>query len=170
MDDRPPSPLPKIWFFYSRTFWLGWLATGFLVWLTVDSFLYLTAYRTIHRGSWRDWSEESVIPATPDETGSFVAKIYGGCFFVSWSDHLNENADYYGTDERVRLTPDDDFYWSPRMFWGADSMARRFGARLPTWLLLLTWLGLWAWFLRKSHKRQLCYTISDRAPATGNDS
>ena len=136
------------------------LVTLFFAWLTVDSLLYLTAYRTIHRGSWRDWSEESVIPAgTPDETGSFVAKIYGGCFFVSWSDHLIENADYYGTDERVLLTPDDRFYWTPRIFLGGDSTCRHIGARFPTWLLLALWFVVWVWFLRKSRKRHLRYTI-----------
>ena len=163
---QPAPSLPRTWLLHTRTFWLGLLVTAFFLWLTVDSFLYVTAYRTIHRGDWRDWSEETVIPAgTPAETGSFVAKIYGGCIFVSWSDHLAENASYYGTDERTRLTADDNFLWTPRISGGRDSLARGFGIRVPTWLLLLGWLGIWARLLVKSRRRQLSYLAPGSSPA-----
>ncbi|WP_035607958.1 hypothetical protein [Haloferula sp. BvORR071] len=128
------------------------------MWLTIDSLFYLTAYRTIHRGSLRDWSNERVIPGgTPDESGSFVAKIYGGCVFLSWSDHIAANADYYGTDERVRLTEEDDFYWTPRVFWQTDSLTRHRGVRIPTWLFLMGWLAIWSCFLVKSARRHRSY-------------
>lgn len=162
---QPAPPLPRTWFLHTRTFWLGLLVSTFFIWLTVDSFLYVTAYRTIHRGDWRDWSEETVIPAgIPDETGSFVAKIYGGCVFVSWSDHLAENAGYYGTDERTRLTADDDFLWTPLISSGRNSLARGFGIRVPTWLLLLGWVGIWARLFVKSRRRQRSYLTPGSSP------
>lgn len=70
--DRSPLihiPLPKRWFLSARIFWLGLLVTGFFLWLTIDSLFYMTAYRTIHRGSLRDWSGERVITGAPDEVG-----------------------------------------------------------------------------------------------------
>jgi hypothetical protein len=152
----PAASLPRTWFLHTRTFWLGLLVTAFFIWLTVDSFLYVTAYRTIHRGDWRDWSEETALPpGLPDETSSFVAKIYGGSVIIFWTNQVSENADYYGVDERERLTKDDDFYWTPALFTGgADHV---FGGRIPTWLLLLVWLGAWARLLVKSRRRQLSY-------------
>ncbi|HEY1123771.1 MAG TPA: hypothetical protein VGE67_19290 [Haloferula sp.] len=159
--------LPRSWFLHSRTFWLGLLVTAFFAWLTIDSFFYLTAYRTIHRGSWKDWSGSNMIPAgTPDETGSFVAKIYGGCIFVSWHDRIPENADYHGTDERVRLTDDDDFYWTPKVFLGNEVTSRTIGFRLPTWCLLLLWLGIWARQLVKSRNRHLSHLTYSPTPAS----
>ena len=163
-----PSPsLPRSWFLHSRTFWLGLLVTASFTWLTIDSLLYLTAYRTIHRGSWKDWSNKSTIPAgTPDESGSFVAKIYGGCIFVSWHDRIGENADYYGTDERKRLTDDDDFYWTPMIFPGGQTGTRTIGFRLPTWCLLLLWLGIWGFLLAKTRRRHLSHLPPAASPAS----
>ncbi|WP_367871363.1 hypothetical protein [Luteolibacter sp. Populi] len=164
MPGRPQSsnPLPKRWILSTRTFRLGLLVTAFFLWLTIDSLFYLTAYRTIHRGSLRDWSSERVIPGgTPDETGSFTAMIYGGCIHVGWNDRNAENASYYGTDERVRLTESDRFSWTPRVFWGADSIMRHRGVRIPTWLFLLAWLGIWSYFLLKSARRHRSYLRPD---------
>ena len=152
----PAASLPRTWFLHTRTFWLGLLVTAFFIWLTVDSFLYVTAYRTIHRGDWRDWSEETVIPPrTPAETGSFVATIYGGCIFIFWKNRIPEHTYYHGADERERLTENDKFYWTPMLFTGGT--APLFGGRIPTWLLLLGWLGIWARLLVKSRRRQLSY-------------
>ncbi|WP_035607965.1 hypothetical protein [Haloferula sp. BvORR071] len=167
MTLRPQSspPFPKSWFLSTRTFWLGLLVTAFFLWLTADSFLYLTAYRTIHRGSLRDWSEESVIAGSvPDESGSFVAQIYGGCIFLIWNDHIAPNASYYGTDERTRLTADDTFSWTPGIFSQADSMLRYRGVRIPTWLFLATWLGIWTYLLLKSARRHRSYLQPEALP------
>lgn len=153
----PPS-LPKSWFLHSRTFWLGLLVTAFFVWLMVDSHLNTSVLRTIHRGSLKDWPGESTIPAgTPDESGSLMLELAGGAVGVSWLDHLPENADHSGNDERGKADPRLRKIWLPRFTNEQDSFMRIRGAHLPTWLLLACWLAAWAWQLAKSKQRHRTY-------------
>ena len=153
-----PPCLPKSWFLHSRTFWLGLLVTAFVVWLTIDSHLHTSVLRTIHRGSLRDWSGESTIPSgTPGESGSLVLGLMGGAVAVTWIDQLAPEADYSGRDERERAEPRLRKIWLPKLFTERDSLMRRRGAYLPTWVLLACWLAIWARQLAKSKQRHLTH-------------
>lgn len=144
------SRLPR-----SRTFWLGLLVTTFLTWLMVDSFANLSVLRTIHRGSLKDWSYSSRIPAgTPDETGSLVLLLGHGVLRVTWLDEIRADADYSGSDERGPATGDWKPRWLPSVFNEKDAVFRMRGAALPTWIPLLIWLLVWLTLLKRSARRR----------------
>ncbi|MCW1884432.1 hypothetical protein OKA04_06790 [Luteolibacter flavescens] len=159
--------LPRTWFLHSRTFWLGLLVTSFFIWLTVDSHVNTSVIRTIHRGSWRDWSATSTIPAgTPAESGSLMLELAGGAIGIRWLDELMRDASYSGNDERGKADPKFRKIWLPKIVNDRDSVMRIRGAYLPTWVLLAAWLGLWAWQLLKSGKRLRIHPASGLTPAS----
>ena len=159
--------LPRTWLIHSRTFWLGGLDFAFFVWLTIDSHLNTSVIRTIYRGSWRDWSSDSSIPAgTPAESGSLMIELAGGTVGVNFLDQLKRNADYSGTDERGKAQPGFRKIWIPRIINERDSVMRIRGAHLPTWLLLALWLGIWLRQLVKSRCRHRSYLATEASPAS----
>jgi hypothetical protein len=150
MTVRLNSWLPR-----SRTFWLGLLVTAFLAWLMVDSFANFSVLRTIHRGSLKDWSYSSQIPAgTPDETGSLMLLSGHGVLRVTWLDEIGADADYSGDDERGPATGKWKPCWLPVVFSQKDEAFRSRGALLPTWIPLSAWLIIWAAFLKRSSSRR----------------
>jgi len=159
--------LPRSWFLHSRTFWLGLLVSAFFAWLTIDSHLNTSIIRTIHRGSLRDWSNESKFPpGTPDESGSFMLVLAGGAVGFRWLDQLHDDADYSGNDERGKADPELRKIWLPRITNEKDSSMRIHGADLPTWVILGSWLGIWAWQLSKSKRRHRTYLTPGVPPAS----
>lgn len=167
-----PSPvtsgsLPRSWFLHSRTFRLGLLVTAFFGWLMMDSNLNTSIIRTIHRGSWRDWSSENTIPGgTPPESGSLMLMMSQGAVGFTWIDQLVPYAGYSGNDERGKAEPGRRKIWLPGLVNERDSVMRRRGAYLPTWLLLATWLGIWARQLVKSRNRYRSHLTSAATPAS----
>jgi hypothetical protein len=161
------TSLPRSWFLHSRTFWLGLLVSSFFLWLTIDSHLNTSIIRTIHRGSWRDWSSESRIPAgTPDESGSLMLELAAGAVGFSWLDRLEKDADYSGDDERGKADPQLRKIWFPRIINEQDSVMRIRGADLPTWLLLATWLAIWVRLLVKSRRRHRSHLTMKASPSS----
>jgi hypothetical protein len=162
-----PTCLPQSWFLHSRTFWLGLLVSAFFLWLTVDSHLNTSIIRTIHRGSWRDWSSESRFPTgTPAESGSLMLELAGGAVGFKWLDRLRKDASYSGDDERGKADPKLRKVWLPKIISEQDSMMRIRGGDLPTWLLLASWLGIWTWQLAKSRQRLLSHLTPGGTPAS----
>ena len=155
----------KSWIPRSRTFWLGLLVTAFLTWLMVDSFANLSVLRTIHRGSLKDWSHSSRIPAgTPDETGSLVLVSGHGALRITWLDEIVADADYSGNDERGPATGDWKPRWLPSVFSEKDAVFRRRGGILPTWIPLSVWLLVWVTCLKRSARRH-CRDFPVESPA-----
>jgi hypothetical protein len=162
----PPS-LPRSWWLHSRTFWLGLLVSAFLIWLTIDSHLNTSIIRTIHRGSLRDWSSENTIPGgTPAESGSLMLVMSGGTVGFTWIDQLMRHASYSGNDERGPADPKQRKIWLPKIINEQDSVMRRRGAGLPTWVLLAAWLGICIWQLVKSRNRHRSHLTSAATSAS----
>ena len=162
-----PATLPRAWWHHSRTFWLGLLVSAFFIWLTVDSHLNTSIIRTIHRGSWRDWSSENTIPGgTPAESGSLMLVMSAGAVGFTWIDQLMPYAGYSGNDERGQAKPGQRQIRLPKIINERDSVMRRRGAYLPTWLLLATWLGIWTWQLAKSSNRHRSHLTSSASLAS----
>lgn len=157
----PPQPtsLPRSWLLHSRTFWLGLLVFIFFIWLTVDSHLNMSIIRTIHRGSWRDWSNETTIPAgTPAESGSLMLMLSQGAIGVRWLDQMTwPGAAYGGDDERGKPYPGISTIWLPKVVNERDSVMRYRGVQVPTWIPLAGWLGIWAWQLARSKRRHRAF-------------
>lgn len=145
---RPHRP------WHSRAFRPGLLVTLFLLWVTADSFLFLSRFRTIHRGSLWDYSGHSTIPAgTPDESGSLELRMGGGALTLAWYDRLMSTADYVGSEERIRRPDDLRTIWLPRIRIEEDAVLRTHALAIPTWTILATWLAAWSALLRRSVKR-----------------
>ncbi|MEK7949027.1 hypothetical protein [Luteolibacter soli] len=162
-----PAYLPRSWFLHSRTFWLGLLVFAFFGWLMIDSNLNTSIIRTIHRSSWRDWSSENAIPGgTPPESGSLMLVMTGGAVGFTWIDQLMPYASYSGNDERGKADPKQRKIWLPDIVNERDSVMRRRGAYLPTWVLLGVWLGIWTWQLVKSRNRHRSHLTSAPTPAS----
>lgn len=159
--------LPRSWLLHSRTFWLGLLVTAFFAWLMIDSHVNTSVIRTIHRGSWRDWSNENRFPpGTPDESGSLMLGLVGGAVSVTWLDEIASDADYSGDDERGKADAQIQKIWLPKTVNKKDSVMRIRGAYLPTWVLLASWLGIWRWQLAKSKRRHRSYLHPPASPAS----
>jgi len=159
--------LPRSWFLYSRTFWLGLLVTAFFTWLMIDSHLNTSIIRTIHRGSWRDWSSAKTIPAgTPGESGSLMLKLTQGAVGFGWLDQLGPHMSYSGNDERGRAEPKIPKIWVPRTVNLRDSVMRIRGIDVPTWLFLAIWLGIWWRLLVRSKNRHRSYLSPAASPAS----
>lgn len=121
----------------------------------VDSFANFSVLRTIHRGSLKDWSYSSQIPAgTPDETGSLMLVSGHGALRVTWLDEIRADADYSGNDERGPATGKWKPRWLPAVFSEKDEVYRSRGALLPTWIPLTAWLIIWAMLLKRSSSRR----------------
>ncbi|MCW1924174.1 hypothetical protein OKA05_16530 [Luteolibacter arcticus] len=128
----------------------------------------MSIIRTIHRGSWRDWSNETTIPAgTPAESGSLMLMLAWGAVGVRWNDEINwPGAGYGGNDERGKPYPGIPTIWLPKVTNERDSVMRYRGVEVPTWILLVGWLGIWAWQLDRSKRRHRAYLTSAATPAS----
>ncbi len=158
--------LPRLWFLHSKAFWLGLLVTGFLVWLTIDSHINTSLIRTIHRGSWKDWSSENTVRGgVPDESGSWMLGLSAGAVGATWLDELAANCSYVGTDERGKADPRLRKVWLPELENRKDPVMRVRGAYLPTWLFLVAWLGIWVRLLARSRNRHSSYLSPKASPA-----
>ena len=90
--------------------------------------------------------------------------LAGGAIQATWLDEIGPDSDYSGSDEREKADPRLRKIWLPEIENERDSVMRSRGMRLPTWLFLAAWLGIWPRLLVKSRNRHRSYLAPEASP------
>ncbi|MFC7335809.1 hypothetical protein ACFQY0_01365 [Haloferula chungangensis] len=121
-----------------RSLWFGLLGTAFFVWLMIDSITHTSAFRFIY-------------PDTKSsEAGSVMIVLGNARLAISILDQLRADADYSNSDSREPRDARAKLKWWPKLESSRDSVMRTRSLSLPTWILLVLWLGTWFVFHRRS--------------------